>query len=86
MSWTPTTFHRFTDETAFLAVMNLITGDTAHTMALRPIGVLYDTLPEGTPPVVLPGYHVNARWKNLAMPSEFAATRIYPVTPDEDFM
>lgn len=87
MAWTPTTFHRFSDEAAWLAAQDAMAGqDTTHTLALDVIGTLYDEGVVGSPPSPLPGFHVNARWRGLAMPAAFTTARIYPTSPDEDFM
>lgn len=81
--WTRT-YHRFDTEAAFLAACVAAGLDPQRLpsdVALDVIGAIYGDAPEGEPPVLLPGWHVNAAWYQRALPAAFAAAQIHPQTP-----
>ena len=96
MIWTYT-YHRFTNRAAFDAAYDAAgfareNGQIAppETVALDVIGPMwtggeYDSQGNVTkPPVLAPGYHVNAAWSG-EMPDAFKASLIIPASPRRVF-
>lgn len=75
--WTPT-YHRFTDEAAFLAACDAAGWPRDHTnRPAPPPGVALDLIGA----MGSPGYHVNAAWHAMDVPAAFTASQITPATP-----